>query len=388
MFTTKSLSAIKYAIPSIHQPLPLSSKEAKKLLNVLKTSFRQNLDKEHGYGSENAESSASKTASKQASTSQNEHHRPTDRHLRAILSNPLFKSSIQPDNAALANPRDPMDVFDEAVSRGMMTRKAATGCLRTKSQAILQSSALSVQDAMRASSAGLRVIQWLRSSGAERTLGFLADHRFVSELIPFMVAEGLEEVAWGWADRMVRGEGPKEESSKIVASLVTSLVSNKSSVDSSLDTAFSAILRADATWKTDPQLPQILLRPWRLLSWQSTVDAWKRPPPSFALFESYVETANHIQQPLRLDRAHLALHHPTTPSFERALRFIQDQQPLDTFESNKGLVTRVICMGMDAVGFLTRIGRTDEALHLLQLLQSKFSKEIWQKHQVRSVGFA
>ncbi|KAK6213700.1 hypothetical protein QIS74_09702 [Colletotrichum tabaci] len=386
MFTTKSLSAIKYAIPSIHQPLPLSSKESKKLLNVLKTSFRQNLDREHGYGPESAESSASKTASKQGSASHNEHRRPTDRHLRAILSNPLFKSSVQPDNAVLANPRDPMDVFDEAVSRGMMTRKAATGCLRTKRQKILQSSALSVQDAMRASSTGLRVIQWLRSSGAERTLDFLADRRFVSELIPFMVAEGLEEVAWGWADRMVRGEGPKEESSKIVGSLVTSLVLDKSHVDSNLDTAFSTILRADATWKADPQLPQILLRPWRLLSWQSTVDAWKRPPPSFALFESYVETANHIQKPLRLDRAHLALHHPTSPSYEGALRFIQDQ-PLTTFESNKNLVTRIICMGMDAVGFLTRIGRTDEAMHLLQLLQSKFSKEVWQKHQTRGVAF-
>ncbi|GJC83123.1 hypothetical protein CT0861_09810 [Colletotrichum tofieldiae] len=386
MFTTKPLSSIKNVIPSIHQPLPLSSKESKKLLNVLKTSFRQNLDKEHGYAPENAESSASKAASKHSSISHDTHHRPTDRHLRAILSNPLFKSGVQPNNVAFATPRDPMDVFDEAVSRGMMTRKAATGCLRTKRQQILQSSALSVQDAMLASAAGLRVVQWLRSSGEERTLDFLTDHHLVQELIPFMVAEGLEEVAWVWADRMVRGEGPADENSKIVGSLIASLVAAKSNVeDRNLDTAFSAMLRADATWKADAQLPQILLRPWRVLSWQSTVEAWKRPLPSAALFESYIGTANHIRRPLRLDRAHLELHHPTNPNHERALRFLQDQR-LGNLESNNSLVTRVIFMGMDAVSHLTRLGRTDEAEGLLRLLQSRFSEELWQKHRSRGIA--
>ncbi|WYZ42614.1 hypothetical protein EsH8_VI_000313 [Colletotrichum jinshuiense] len=386
MFTTKPLSSLKNAIPSIHQPLPLSTRESQKLLNVLKTSFRQNLDKEHGWTSETPESSASQASAKQSSSSRDSHRRPTDRHLRAILSNPLFKSGVQPSNIALATPRDPMDVFDEAVSRGMMTRKAATGCLRTKHQKILQSSALSVQDVMLASAAGLRVVQWLRSSGEERTLDFVTDQHFVNELLPFMVAEGLEEVAWEWADRMVRGEGPADENSKIVGSLLSSLVTAKSNLeDRNLDTAFSAMLRADATWKADPQLPDILLRPWRVLSWRSTVEAWKRPLPSAALFESYVGTASHIRRPLRLDRAHLELHHPTNPNHERALQFLQDKR-LGNLESNSSLVTRVIFMGMDAVSHLTRLGRTTEAESLLRLLQSRFSEELWQKHRVRGMA--
>ncbi|KAK1985026.1 hypothetical protein LZ30DRAFT_584921 [Colletotrichum cereale] len=387
MFTTKPLSSIKNAIPSIHQPLPLSPRESKKLLNVLKTSFRQNLDKEHGYAPENADSPASKAASKHSSTSHDAHHRPTDRHLRAILSNPLFKSGIQPNSVAFAAPRDPMDVFDEAVSRGMMTRKAATGCLRTKRQQILQSSALSVSDAMMASAAGLRVVQWLRASGKERTLDFLRDPHFVHELVPFMVAEGLEEVAWVWADRVVQSEGPAEENSKIAGSLVASLVAAKSNVmDRNLDTAFTALLRADATWKSAPQQSRILLPPWRVLSWQSTVEAWKRPLPSAALFESYFGAARHIRRPLRLDRAHLELHHPTKPNHEGALQFLQDER-LGTLESSNSLVTRIIYMGMDAVSHLTRLGRTDEAEGLLRLLQSRFSEELWQKHRSRGIAF-
>ncbi|OLN97051.1 hypothetical protein CCHL11_02096 [Colletotrichum chlorophyti] len=388
MFTTKPLSSFKSAIPSIHQPLPLSSRESQKLLNVLKTSFRQNLDKEHGWSPETAESSASNVSGKQPSFSHDSHRRPTDRHLRAILSNPLFKSGVKPNNVAFAAPRDPMDVFDEAVSRGMMTRKAATGCLRTKRQQILQSSALSVHDAMLASQAGLRVVKWLRSSGEERTLDFLNDQSFVQELMPFMVAEGLEEVAWVWADRMIRGEGPSDEHSKIVGSLLGTLVTAKSNVeDRNLDTAFSAVLRADQTWKADPQLPQILLRPWRVLSWRSTVEAWKRPLPSAAMFESYVGTVNHLRRPMRIDRAHLELHHPTNPNHERAVQLLQDDRlRLGDVESRNGLVTRVIFMGMDAVSHLTRLGRTDEAESLLRLLQSRFSEELWQKHRARGIA--
>ncbi|KAK2052701.1 hypothetical protein LY76DRAFT_322814 [Colletotrichum caudatum] len=382
MFTTKPLSSIKNVIPSIHQPLPLSSKESKKLLNVLKTSFRQNLDKEHGYAPENADSSASK----HSSTSHNAHHRPTDRHLRAILSNPLFKSGIQPNEVAFRTPRDPMDVFDEAVSRGMMTRKAAAGCLQSKRQQIVQSSALSVPDAMMASGAGLRVVQWLRSSGMERTLDFLRDSHFVHELVPFMVAGGLEEVAWTWADRLVQGEGSAVENSEIVGTLVASIVTAKSNVtDRNLDTAFTALLRADATWKAAPHQHLILLRSWRLLSWQSTVEAWKRPLPSAALFESYFGTARSIRRPLRLDRAHLELHHPTKPNHESALKFLQDDR-LGSLESNTKLVTRVIFMGMDAVSHLTKLGRTDDAEGLLRLLQSRFSEELWQRHQSRGIA--
>ncbi|KAL0936208.1 uncharacterized protein CTRU02_208423 [Colletotrichum truncatum] len=389
MFTTKPLSSFKNALSSIHQPLPLSSRESQKLLNVLKTSFRQNLDKEHGWAPETTESSVSQTSSKHPSTSRDSHRRPTDRHLRSILSNPLFKSGGKPNDVAFAAPRDPMDVFDEAASKGMMTRKAATGCLRAKRQQILQSSALSVHDAMAASMAGLRVLQWLRSSGEERTLEFLTDKHFVYELSPFLISEGLEEVAWMWADRMVRGEGPADDNSVIVGSLISSIVAAKSNIeDKNLDTAFSAMLRADETWKANPQLPHILLRPWRVLSWRSTVEAWKRPLPSTTLFESFVGTANHIQRPLRVDRAHLDLHHPTSPNHERAVKFLQGFQDsrLIKPETSTGMVTRAIFMGMDAVSHLTRLGRTDEAESLLRVLQAKFSEELWQKHRMRGMA--
>ncbi|KAF3800944.1 hypothetical protein GCG54_00010218 [Colletotrichum gloeosporioides] len=390
MFTTKPLSSFKKAISSIHQPLPLSSRESQKLLNVLKTSFRQNLDKEHGWTPETAESPASQTTANKP-TPHNAHHRPTDRHLRTILSNPLFKNSEKPAKLPLTSPRDPMDVFEEAAARGMMTRKAATGCLRATRKQILESSVISLHDAMADSMAGSQVLQWLRSSGQERTLEFLADKPFVFELSQFLVAEGLEEVQWTWAERMVRGEGPEDPNSVIVGSLVANLVKAKSNMyDESLDTAYSAMLRADQTWKTDAQRRNILLAPWHVLSWRSTVEAWKRPLPSAALFESFVGTANHIHRPLKIDRAHLDLHHPVNPSHQRAVGFLEGLQANDKLAqlyAANNLGSRVICMGMDAVSHLTRLGRADEAESVLRILQSKFAEEVWQerpRHALRA----
>ncbi|KAF6804866.1 hypothetical protein CSOJ01_09896 [Colletotrichum sojae] len=393
MFTTKPLSALKNVIPSIHQPLPLSNKESQKLLNVLKTSFRQNLDKEHGWvtESENAESPASKPkkSSKQhpSSSSRDSHRRPTDSHLRSILSNPLFRNGVQP-NAPLTSPRDPMDVFDEAVAKGMMTRKAALGCLRAKRRSILQSSALSVNEAMEASGAGRRVLQWLRSSGEERSLEFVADKTLLADLLPFVIAEGLEEIVWVWAERIVRGDGPADPNGAVVSSLICSLVSAKSNIeDKNLDTAFAAVLRADKTWNGLPQLPRILFQPWLALSWQSTVEAWKRPLPSTPLFESFVKTADHIRKPLSIDRAHLGLHHPTTPNLEPAVRELVNFHPEAPGQLlSHSLVKRVVLMGMDAVSHLTRLGQLEEAEALLKLLQSKFPEEVFHKHRTGGVA--
>ncbi|KAK1488562.1 hypothetical protein CABS01_02192 [Colletotrichum abscissum] len=381
MFATKPLSSIKNAIPSIHQPLPLSSKQSKKLLNVLKTSFRKNLDKEHGFAPETTDLSAAKATSLTHSPS-----RPTDQHLRSILSNPLFKIGAQLGNvpSTSSSPRDPMDVFDEAVSRGMMTNRAAQGCLKAKRLQILQSSTLSVEDSMAASAAGLRVVQWLRSSGQERNLEFLADVGLSRELLTFMVAEGLEEVAWTWADRLVRGEGPADGSSQIVGFLVANLVRAKSRLeDRSLDTAFSTMLRAETTWKTNSQLPQILWQPFRHLSWEATVDAWKRPLPSAPLYESFARTATY-QRPLiktiRLDRAHLDLHHPTNPDHTGALAvlrwFLEDR---GTLEGDGRLPRRLRTMAMDIVTHLTKIGRAESADTVLRLLHDNSSTNPWQQ---------
>lgn len=103
MLGTKALSSLKDFLPRIHQPLPINRRESQQLLKTLTTSFRKNLDKEHGYWGEDTSVASLRAASTNPSSPSvlDLYHRPTDRHVRAILSNPLFSY----DRAAQASTR-------------------------------------------------------------------------------------------------------------------------------------------------------------------------------------------------------------------------------------------------------------------------------------------
>jgi hypothetical protein len=373
MFKTNALSSIKSILPTINQPLPLTRQESQKLLNVLKTSFRKNLDEEHNPLPENVRPSP--TASL----------RPTDRHLHAILSNPLFSHDKDKSHATAPISRDPMDTFDRAVAKGMMTIPAAVGCLRAKRLQIIQSSVPSVREAMAVSRAGLRVAQWLRSSGHERTLEFIANKELVIELVRFMMAEDMEELAWMWVAQLMEGSG-SGNTHKLAGFLMYCLVAEKGSTvhGNNLDPALATILRADDMYHSNPGFTQSIAGAWRKATTMLTLGAWARPPPSEALFNSFLGTAHHIQRPLTVELPHLDLYHPTRPSPEKAIRFFQEEnlwrpyaKPNLTFDNEPPQsMGRVVAMGLDTVKYLTGSGQKDQAQWILELLQSNFAREL------------
>ncbi|KAJ9143007.1 hypothetical protein NKR23_g6935 [Pleurostoma richardsiae] len=395
MFSTKTLSSLKGMLPPIHQPLPLNQREAQQLLNTLTASFRKNLDREHGWL--NDERPTANNDSSEAGTLhpylRDPYRRPTDRHLRAILSNPLFSydRSAQQPSPGRSSERDPMDVFNEAVAKGLMTPRGAAGCLLAKRREIVQSPTLSIRQTMAASSAGLRVVQWLRASGLERDLSFITYPMLTVPLLKFMVIEGLDEIAWGWLERLLQGEGPQSMvMHQSPASLVLdSLVRAKSDGASSLNDAYAFILRGEDMFGSTSAFGANFLTTWRHLSWLSTVHAWRRASPSKTLFESFVSVGERLRKPLQIDRAHLDLHHPTRPSHTLAVKFLQNEAMWQRFlhkaspassARNDGQVAnpsafalRLTSMGLDTVQYLTRNGQSEEAQWVLDLLRTNFS---------------
>lgn len=396
MHGTRSLQGI---LPRIHHPLPLTETQSQRLLNALKTTFRSKLDHEHGWEPETTTPAAANAANADITNGEpspsSRPHRPTDRHLHAILSNPLFAyEHTKP--AVPRTKRDPMDVFDEAVAKGMMTRKAATGCLAAKRRQILMFSDTSLQTAMADSGAGRRVVQWLRMSGEERSGQFLSDRALLEQLIPYMVVEGLEEIVWGWADRLARESGQlglkepdpeplKEPAHKVQGDILSILVGAKATImrDRSLNGAYQDLLRAHDTWRWKQNVWYILFSPWRALSWHSTMDAWDRPPPSEVLFDKYLALepqTPRLRTALRIDRPHLDLHHPTRPSPDRALGFFRDfstalKQQIPPPKAYGGFADRVSTMGLDTAKYLSQLGRDKDAEWVLNLVQSHFQTD-------------
>lgn len=396
MFSTKSVQSLRKLFAGYHEPLPISKQQSQKLLDGLKASFRSQLDREYGRSSSDHAAAPAKSgdAAPQARGS------AATLHLKSILSNPLFSYNNK-ENASPPLPkglwvsdRDPMDVFDHAVSRGMMTLKAATGCLVAKGQQQQQqqqlSSAADTSPAAVASSdTALRVVRWLRSSGAEGELLFLDNAAFVRALVPFLIAEKMEGVAWEWIIRTMNESPSLGEEQRIAraSSLLSQIVRIKSqSHYGNLDAAIQAILEAEQLFEQNPSLPKLLVQPWRSVSWLSTVEAYSRATPTEKLFEAHMATAERLPRAFPVETAHLHLYHPTNPDHVPALQFFNDKKRLRKLVqalgpeklnlakfTGMGTIPWIAFLGHDTVNHLKQSGRSEEARGITQVLRSELS---------------
>ena len=390
MHSTRASRSLKKLFAGYHEPTPLSKQQSQSLLDGLKSSFRDQLDREYGRSASSASTTPKSSGGAEPATSTR--RSAANQHLKTLLANPLF-SYERETGSTLPSPtpslkRDPMDVFDHAVSRGMMTVKAATGCLIAKRQQVqLMSDAAS-----RAASAdtGLRVVRWLRSSRPDTDLSFLDKKPFVRALTPFLVSEGLDHVAWEWVGHTINetsGALSTEERYQRASLLLAELVRVKSQPQyGNLDAAIATLLEAEQSFHSNPLLSKLLLLPWRSVSWLSTVESYSRTAPSERLFDAHVAAARSLQTPVDVEKAHLQLYHPTHPDHIAALRFFEDKEKvrkmvegitpekISTSKSNSlGILQWIAVLGHDTVNFLTRSGRSQEAEHVQGLLQSELA---------------
>lgn len=393
MFSTKPANSLRSLFSRYHEPPGLSKKQSEKLLDGLKQSFRKELDREYGHADKLRVAS-----SKKPSASQDNRHSAATHHLNSILTNPLFsynKTSPLPTSPiALEKAKpDPMQVFDQAVSRGLMNIAAATGCLISKQAQLktpeIQSAATAAQDV------ASRVVRWLRSSGAEANLDFLDKKPFVKALVPFLVAEQMEDKAWEWISRALY-EAPSavDEGTRILRAsfLLAQVVQVKSQPQyGNLDAAITTILEAEELFKGTPQQAELLVLPWRSVSWLSTVESYGRTLPSEKLFDAHLEAAKRLPQPLVVERAHLHLHHPTHPDHGPALHLFRNEKQLKQQVASEllqklnqdGVNTAKLAgigpkpwityLGADTVNFLTKSGMSQQASDLKAAL---FDREL------------
>lgn len=382
MFKTRALSSLKSIFPPIHQPLPLNKRESQKLLNALTSSFRSHLEKEHG-------PSAGLPPAPSLSYLPDTPSRPTDRHLGAILNNPLLRDSR---NDAITTPKsptetglDPKEVFERAVAKGLMTIPRAHGFLLRVHEEICNSTAVSVSQEMAQSGAGLMVVQWLRASGEERSLSFLTNMKFTGILVKFMAAEGLDELAWSWLQRLLletrtqpSGVTSRASSRAHVNAprvLFTALVlANPEAVE--LDGAYSAVVRGDALFQTHMPAPSLVRPAWMQVAWQTTSTSWRHKVPGAELFDSFLAVGEHLWDH-ELVSAHLDLYHPTSPSSVRAVRYILDEdawrtklsypleQPKKYEAPRVGFVKRLHLLSVDTAMHLTKTGEFELAQTVL-----------------------
>ncbi|KAI1180703.1 hypothetical protein F4777DRAFT_528995 [Nemania sp. FL0916] len=381
---TPPLSAFKKRfLPQIHHPLPLDRRQSQQLYENITKSFRKYLDLEHPWQGQ-AEEEPAKTpvvaTSDSARPVSRSRHRPTEQHLRAVLSNPLFAHPRDAhdarDNgvaAPLRTPQNkPFDIFDSAVSKGLMTPHRAAGFLATIRSQLLAESPHKLYQRMGASGAGYRVLQWIRASGQEHDLSFLSCQALIKVIVPFLYAEGLQEVLWTWLAQLgLRGSGLKLESTPgkaregamyiLMSSVIRELGKSDSPSPLSLDGSFAALAKADDILPRENLVAATAMKGvWANLSWESTVDALQRPKPSATLFENFVDIGRPFN--LSLDLAHLDLHHPTTPTHSAAIEYLHLRREIleDLSKMQPQYQQRILWLVSDAADRLKQTGQLAE----------------------------
>ncbi|KAI0150408.1 hypothetical protein GGR57DRAFT_504409 [Xylariaceae sp. FL1272] len=390
---TSPLGSLKRGfLPQIHHPLPMTRHESQHLLNSITTSFRRNLDQEHPISvtDDPATTASAAPTSTLLVTAPAPNRRPTDRHLRTILANPLFASI--PDaqtNPTTTTTKNPFDVFDLAVSKGMMNTTRAAGFLATVRSHLsaeapaepLTKSRSNLRSRMAASGAGRHVVRWLRSSGTANDLAFLHNRALINHIVPFLYAEGLSEIVWDWLAQLAAGaaelelaDTPGQPDAKTLSHLMSTLINQSNNVSyedsTNLDDSYTALTKAnDMLPREHPIVATIIKNTWASLSWASTVDASKRPPPSVSRFENFLDLGRPMG--LTLDLAHLDLHHPTKPTHSAAMEYLRfNDDIVDNVSYMKPRTQRrILCLVLDAAEQLKQTGYDNEASSWIERVQ-------------------
>jgi len=406
MFKTNALSSFKSIFPPIHHPAPITERESQRLLNALKTSFRQQLDREHGFDVDKPFTSKPTPAVKYISPNpssgillppnaspqlqQKPFSRPTDRHLHAILDNPLFRQG-KASELQQSSLESRKAVFQNAVSKGLMTTKRAFGFLLAVRKDILASSHASLREGMAASGAALLVVQWLRASGLERSLQFIEDTKFTTLLINYMVAEGLDGLAWTWMERLAAREVaqlepvsvPETESdTNLYLSRILSQFVLAKSFAFELDGAYDSIFKAKNLFD-DHSVPYNTLNlAWRLLAWQMTGESYRHGKLSEDQFDSFVDLHRQLDV-TSIYPAHLDLHHPTKPSSDLALEYLGNEAAWKQTLTNSfkvwsktdmpPFIKKFTSITLDTVQNLTNQGQYDKADWALDIVRNHLS---------------
>lgn len=392
MFTTKSAQSLKNLFAGYHEPTALSRQQSQKLLDGLKTSFRKQLDREYGH----IGSGPNVVSAKGADAAEVHRRSAANQHLKAVLTNPLFAYNKDPVPKTIASlpsvARDPMDVFEEASEKGLMNLQAATGCLMAKRKQMRQNS---TDNRIGAKETAQRVLHWLRISPQDIQAQFMDNHKFIRTLMPFLVEGGFEDTAWEWLAMTLDFSNEtlsKEQLLSRSSVILTQLVRHKRNPQfGGLDDSISTVLQAEKTFANNSLLANVLIPPWREVSWMSTVEAFRSQPASESMFDAHLDLANRLPQTLRVESAHLHLHHPVHPDSSPAMKFFEDKEPirellqglapgmldpvLGTFKK-LSMPTWIAFLGQDTIDSLTQCGRNDEAQDVTELLQTRLPKAI------------
>ncbi|KAF2633837.1 hypothetical protein BU25DRAFT_13796 [Macroventuria anomochaeta] len=344
MQPTVGQRALSTLAKKLHPQLPLTPRESQQLLNLLTTSFRTHLDREHPvHISEKVQDPAlRKTLGREDHGSL---HAPSSaalasQHIDAVLSNPLF--AVKPsrrgsESAASEILKDPMGWFLNQIASGSATLSKTSLCLEILDRHTAKQS----PQLHEGKTPGAIIGDWLRSSGLDTSKEFLEmciakpqtkrpSNTFISRLVTILIADGKKPLLWKWFARPWHQGLSPSKALLFRQQLLKHMVHAEASQD--LYRGIVLFRRAYEITGEHPDKWYEKLRP----AGQYLVQAIMSKPTnsiSHDLYNSFRQTTK-LWVPGKWAQAvdsMLYLHHPTTASAAPGLRFIHDPAGAATY---------------------------------------------------------
>lgn len=307
--------------------------------------------------------------------------------MHSILTNPLF-SYTKEKGTATGTSRDPMDIFDEAVAKGLMNIRYAHSCLAAKKSEITGSPALSVHEGMKASGAGLKVVKWLTASGTANDITFMEKNESFTELLmEYMVVEGLQDIAWVWVKKALAGLSSLPELTpanrrdtermklrREICTPLLMLVKAEARTALSLDNAYNCITKAGQhlSGMTTAQMRAALSPSGLFLTHETLLYPSHHQPALPSTFDAFLALIPAFASDVNYYTARLYLRHPSNPRADLALTFLKYKRKAN-FEED---VTKVIRLGVDTARFLLEHDQYDDARWVMNYLSTRFPKQL------------
>lgn len=374
----------------IHPPLPRTPRESQQLLSALTSSFRRQLDREYPLLSSGDAPNGNPHSSAHS----------TDRHLRSILDNPLFriapsKTAIPPGHPNAQSLQDkrlaeePMAVFDELVASGSVTRNDIIKCL--KAQLFLAGSASGdgVREAMKNSGAGSRVVSWFWASDSASRKMLFKSRTATATALKFMVAEGLHDTIMVWLRMLSKrdlggldGQIPETAAPRLFNHFLSDFMAAEISYGRGVASAleyYSQVCKMCYflvdRYGSDPRDTMLVAGGTYLSHWivdHGQSQEVKEIPPS--VYDEFCEAISTLS-PMPLLAASVSLYHPTRPTAQPLLDYVQrlpPEKPHTWKESKRDIFFRVT---VDAVRVLLDQGKFRDASWLAQRIKELFPNE-------------
>lgn len=363
---------------------------------MLNASFRQQLDREHPVAASG-------------------HAHQAHNHLYSILTHPLFNVEtrrwrLPPKSradgihesleAAQLRVQRPTVYFKEHVAAGTATVDIARLYLQAQYNSALASSDLSATNALKTSAAGSTILSWLWSSGLERSNTFLLEHTFVAAIMPFLVAEGHQAIAWRWLQRLQATLDCKQAGAasdepllrRSPANVLLELVKSEVNYGGGLNAAMECFLRCtgDEPFRysapTDSPAQLHICGPAGNFLFQALILRSVGIVPDVGLYNDFVRSVRTWTPSNSIIKAFLLLHHPVRPDWAPALHRLRCLCPGMLSRATLRRRRSIVRLCLHSAGLLLSHGRQVDAIWVMQLAQKIFPEKFGTARSSKSSG--